>query len=409
MLSCRHFRRFARALRLRSTKQVSVFDAPTDVITHTPTPTECFPFHLAAFLYESPPNPVEAARAHNAFCKIVSDASGARVWTVRDILGEMSEARLRDLVIQHSDCKFRIVPNSKADRELMRRDYFDRSLSGLSKKYLIDLLMLHPSVTISVDASSTGFSVTEIPVSPMSNLVFTRDQQIVSARGTVIGRFAAEQRRPENDLMTIVWEELGIRPIERMHFPSALEGGDFFPLGPDLALLGVGLRTNLHAAQTLLDDDAIGTKRVVIVEDVKDFSQQRSHLDTFLSPIDENLFLCLDKIAQDDDKFRRMAHVWVRDENRYVEEVSMPFGKWLKQQGYTIVMASLAQQRDYFTNNLNLGRDSNGKMRLFVTNPDVERLLRKSGFDGQVYSTDFSAIRSMSGGVHSATQVLRRS
>jgi anti-anti-sigma regulatory factor len=71
-------------------------------------------------------------------------------------------------------------------------------------------------------------------------------------------------------------------------------------------------------------------------------------------------------------------------------------------------MVSLAQQKAYFTNNLNMGRDHNGKMRLFVTNPDVEKLLRNSGFDGKVFATDFSAILSMSGGVHSATQVLRR-
>jgi arginine deiminase len=408
MLARCPLRPFSRSNQLRSAKQISVFDMPTDIITHTPTRTECFPFHLDAFLYESPPNPQEAEKTHQLFCKMVGDASGARVWTARDVLREMSSSRLRDLVIEHSDCKFRIVPNSKADRALMRRDYFDRSLSGLSKEFLIDLLVLHPSITINVDASSTGFSVTEIPVNPLSNLVFTRDQQIVSAQGVVMGRFAAEQRRPENDLMTIVWEQLGVRPFERMHFPAVLEGGDFFPLGPDLAMLGVGLGTNMHSARELLARDAIGTKRVVIVEDVKDFNQSRSHLNTFLSPVDDNFLLCLDKIAQDNDKFRRMAHVWVRNEDCYVEEVTMPFGKWMKQQGYTVVMASLAQQREYFTNNLPLGRDSTGKMRLFVTNPKVEPLLRSHGFDGRVYSMDFSAIQSMSGGVHSATQVLRR-
>jgi arginine deiminase len=409
MLSSSVVRRFARAPRqLRSVRQVSVFDAPTDVVTHTPTRTECFPFHLDAFLYESPPNPQEAARAHERFCEAVGGASGARVWTAREVLGQLPSARLRDLVIQHSDCKFRVVPNSRADAALMRRDYFERSLGGLSKEYLIDLLLLHPSITVNVDGSSTGFSVTEIPVNPLSNLVFTRDQQIVSARGLVLGRFAAEQRRPENDLMAIVWEQLGLRPIGRMSFPCALEGGDFFPLGADLALLGVGLRTNMHAAHALLDEDALGARRVVVVEDVKDLSQQRTHLDTFLSPIDDGAFLCLDRIAQDDDRFRRIAHVWVRDDGRYVEEVAMPFGRWMRQQGYTVVMASLAQQREYFTNNLPLGRDAAGKMRLFVTNPAVEPLLRAHGFDGRVYATDFSAIQSMSGGVHSATQVFRR-
>jgi arginine deiminase len=408
MLGC--LTRFSRSLlhQTKSIQQVSVFDPPTDIVTHTPSRVECFPFHLDAIFCESPPNPEEAARTHQQLCRTISDASGARVWTVRDVLHQLSFPRLRDLVIQQSDCKFRIVPNSKADPALMHRNYFDRSLSRLSKEHLIDLLMLHPTITINVDTSSTGFSITEIPISPLSNLVFTRDQQIVSAEGVVIGRFETEQRRPESELMTVVWEELGIRPIAQMTSPCTLEGGDFFPLGPELALLGVGLRTNLHAAQALLENDAIGSKRVVIVEDVNDFSPQRLHLDTFFSPIDENVFLCLDKIAQDDDKFRRMAHVWVRDENKYVEEITMPFGKWMKRQGYTVIMTSLAQQKDYFTNNVTLGRDSSRKMRLFVTNPNVEKLLRNYGFDGKIFSMDFSAIRSMSGGVHSATQILRK-
>jgi hypothetical protein len=70
----------------------------------------------------------------------------------------------------------------------------------------------------------------------------------------------------------------------------------------------------------------------VIVEDVKDFRPQRSPLDPFFLPID--------KIAQDDEKLLRMAQVWVRDENKYVEKVTMPFGKWMKQKRYTIVMTS---------------------------------------------------------------------
>jgi hypothetical protein len=45
-------------------------------------------------------------------------------------------------------CKFPIAPNTSVGRDLRPLDYFDRSLSGLSKDHLIDLLMLHPSITI---------------------------------------------------------------------------------------------------------------------------------------------------------------------------------------------------------------------------------------------------------------------
>jgi arginine deiminase len=407
MLSSSWLSRFS-SLQVRSTRQVSVFDAPTDIITHCPSLTECFPFHLDAFLFQSPPNPQRAADAHQQFCKQLSAMTQARVWTVREVLSNMPSSRLRELVFEHSHCRFRVVPGALPQKELMQKDYFDESLSRLSKQYLIDLLLLHPSITITVDHSSTGFSLTEIPVTPMANLVFTRDQQIVTAEGLVIGRFAMEQRRPENELMAVVWEELGARITHRVNFPARLEGGDFFPFGRNLALLGVGLRTNMDAAQELLHHDAIGTDRLVIVEDIADRNQERSHLDTFFSPVDHKVCLCLDKVAQDEGRFTRIAHEWRKTESGWVEDVRRPFGEWLKREGYTVVMATIQEQRNYFMSNLTLGRSTKGRPKLFLTNPKVENLLRRHGLDCDIGYVDFSPICSMYGGVHSASQLFRR-
>lgn len=47
--------------------------------------------------------------------------------------------------------------------------------------------------------------------------------------------------------------------------PGFLEGGDFFPAGEDLALLGVGLRSNYEAAKQLMDQDLLGTSRFAVV------------------------------------------------------------------------------------------------------------------------------------------------
>ena len=392
--------------------QVSEFDQPTDIITHCPSLAERFPFHLDAFLYQSPPNPSMAAKCHRQFCDLLHKETGARVWTVREILSQLSSAQLRDLVIRSSDCKFQVSAgvDTKSDpnlQRMMNRDYFDYSLSKLNKDHLIDLLMLHPSVTIKVDHSSTGFSVTEIPVSPLSNFIFTRDQQITTANGVVIGRFAKEQRSFENDLMLTVWKQLGINPIGRLQNPALLEGGDFFPLSPDLSMLGVGLRTNFEAARQLMKDDLVGTNRFVVVEDVRDRSQNRTHLDTVFTPIDNNFCICLDLVAQDDPRFLRIAREFVKRGGAYVEEVQMPFGKWLRNEGYTVVMATLTQQQQYFLNNLHLGRDNNGKGKILSINPEVEKSLKKHGFDGTVLYMDFSPITSMYGGVHCSTQVLR--
>jgi hypothetical protein len=127
-------------------------------------------------------------------------------------------------------------------------------------------------------------------------------------------------------------------------------------------------------------------------------------LDTLFCLIDGSLFLCLDKIAENDAKFGRMAHAWVRSEHKYVDEITMQFGQWMKRQGYRVIMTFLAQQKDCFTNNMPFGRDSSRKMPF----PTVEKVLRNHEFDGRIFSVDFSAVRSMSSGVHSATQILRK-
>lgn len=49
--------------------------------------------------------------------------------------------------------------------------------------------------------------------------------------------------------------------------PGFLEGGDFFPMGQDLALVGVGLRSNVEACQQLMERNLLGTRRLGVVRD----------------------------------------------------------------------------------------------------------------------------------------------
>lgn len=58
--------------------------------------------------------------------------------------------------------------------------------------------------------------------------------------------------------------------------PGFLEGGDFFAAGEDLALTGIGLRSNIEACQQLMNNNWLGTDRLAVVKD--DFEQhQVSH------------------------------------------------------------------------------------------------------------------------------------
>jgi len=66
----------------------------------------------------------------------------------------------------------------------------------------------------------------------------------------------------------------GLPVVGEIRVPGFLEGGDFFPAGRDLALVGIGLRSNFEAARQLMDGDLLGTGRLAVVRD--DFEQHQA-------------------------------------------------------------------------------------------------------------------------------------
>ncbi len=65
-----------------------------------------------------------------------------------------------------------------------------------------------------------------------------------------------------------------------------LEGGDFMAISEDLALMQIGIRSNLAGAKYLMDNDLLGTRFFGVVKDEKDRDQQRMHLDTIFNLVD---------------------------------------------------------------------------------------------------------------------------
>ena len=65
----------------------------------------------------------------------------------------------------------------------------------------------------------------------------------------------------------------GLPVVGKIEEAGFLEGGDFFPCGTDLAMLGIGLRSNMEACQQLMDKDLLGTARFAVVRDDFDRNQ----------------------------------------------------------------------------------------------------------------------------------------
>lgn len=161
---------------------------------------------------------------------------------------------------------------AEADRVYLTDDYKRRVLEHMSIGQLIDTIMINPTVHLAPSSRDTGLVAT-YEFQPLSNLVYTRDQQITTCRGVVMARLRSPQRQLEVDLMRFALRKLGLPIIGQIEAPGFLEGGDFFAAGRSLAMVGIGLRSNMEACQQLMEGDLLGTDRLAVVRD--DFEQSQ--------------------------------------------------------------------------------------------------------------------------------------
>ncbi len=80
-----------------------------------------------------------------------------------------------------------------------------------------------------------GLVTSSVEFKPSGNLVFTRDQQIVTSRGLILGSPHGTQRSHEVELMKFVWQALGVPIVAELPKICMLEGGDYVPAGKIIA------------------------------------------------------------------------------------------------------------------------------------------------------------------------------
>ena len=134
----------------------------------------------------------------------------------------------------------------EADRAYLSDDYKRRVLEHMSINQLIDTILINPTVQLSPSRRDTGFTAT-YSFQPLSNLVYTRDQQVrffffsffffrlrggrknslfllreknsknnkttkqvTTCQGVVMGRLRSPQRQLEVDLMRFCFNKLGL-------------------------------------------------------------------------------------------------------------------------------------------------------------------------------------------------------
>jgi arginine deiminase len=257
-----------------------------DILMHTPS-DELFwgVLYPAAGLFERPFS-TDAAR------KEYIQSRGIRVHLLEEVLvqgsdlGPPVEQRNKQLLeLALKSAKLDVAQLPSGQREGAQR-YFKENMAKLAPRDLVRVICLRPTVILRKTACNTGFVAT-YQTDPLMNLHFMRDQTITTSKGMILCKMSSEQRARETEVVKLALSNLGITPALEIKSRGRLEGGDYIPAG-DMELIGQGLRTNAAAIQQILDANAFGAKRVVVVKDAWKH-QQQMHLDTYFNVVDKDL------------------------------------------------------------------------------------------------------------------------
>ncbi|KAL0212099.1 hypothetical protein RCL1_005725 [Eukaryota sp. TZLM3-RCL] len=369
--------------------------------------------HPNGALYEKPVNLRKAQKQHRTFVKILTD-NGCSVYTVRQVLAMDCEDDLKSR-IQLEDFAFASLTYefsgnaeelSESDKRLLSGSYKREILSEMDVDNLVELIITQPTVTLSKSSINTALTAESHSFKPLGNLVFCRDQQIVTNNGVVMCNLNSTQRAGEIAVMKFCLEKLGLNVLGMVQGKGRLEGGDFFPFGDDMCFVGIGLRSNIEAINQLMENDWFGTRRVVVVRDDFDRSQDRMHLDCVWNVISDRLCLILDSIIGSESSRKRTVDVYIRDDHgKYLlGQSGTEFSEFLRTEGFEFITVTDAEQAAYGCNLLNLGSSN-----LICVNESVARkIARHELFTGKISLLDFSAIQACYGSTHCASQVLSR-
>jgi len=353
-----------------TTCQVHEDDEAKLILMHEPDmPIFMGSLHPDGSLYENTVDVAKAQQEHRALVKLLQK-NGVKVVTVREILkaecvNDMKERlKLEQYAVESLTYKLQLDNGcdesmlSSQDKFLLSDEYKEKIVSEMNVDQLVDIILTNPTIYLRKSDINTALSSTSISFSPLSNLVFCRDQQITTKRGVIMGHPNSITRAGEVRITKHCLEKVGLPIAAVVPSPGKLEGGDFFPVGDDLCMIGMGLRTNMFAIHYCMDNDLFGTKRVAVVKDPFDWSQEKMHLDTIFNIVNRNTVVLLETVIGKDSEIRRVVDVWEFSEKEKKYQLvrsDVEFSEYLIESGFHIIPLSLKDHANYGLNFLNIG------------------------------------------------------
>ncbi len=327
------------------------WDEATAILMHTPG-QELFDgvIHPSAGLFEDYFDVDKAAAEHRGYIQAL-EKNGIKVYTVEQLLNEAPIEKLRVHAMNALSYDVSNIPNANV---VENNNYRLEVINKMSRADLIRCILLQPTVTLYATENNTGVEAVYTH-QPLMNLYFTRDQSVTTPRGHIICQMNSTQRAPETSIISICYEQLGVKPILRIVNEGRLEGGDYIPAG-EVSFIGCGMRTNIEAIQQIMDADAFGHDTVAVVNDHK-WWQMQMHLDTYFNIIDKDLCTLVESrlYAKEGDPEWVTVDLYTRrpGEKEYtLTQQDVPFVQYLKDSGYTIIPIKEEDELHYANNYL---------------------------------------------------------
>lgn len=327
------------------------------VLVHPPGSAETLIalLHPEANLYEDIFSIIDARREHENFQNELRE-DGVKVSLLEDALKQ--NQNLRNEAIEFVDYRRHDGLEFTKQEKDTNRKLLGRIFSELDLAVIPQILFFSPTVKLEcVGKKSDGsnkYEKVEDSFNALSNLYFTRDQQICTDKGIVIGRMAKSLRRDEPEVTKLAFGGLNVAPVYEIK-KGCLEGGDFIP-AKDFAIIGYADRTNPPAVEELLASGALDFDEVAVVEGV--YNQDQMHLDTWFNIAGDGL-----AVARRDtfNSSKRKTTIYEKNNGTYLpRKVAgkidiVPFNEYIrKEKGYEVFMVTPEEQKAYAINFLTL-------------------------------------------------------
>ena len=331
----------------------SEWDYAKAILMHTPG-EELFDgvIHPYAGLFEYYFDVDKAADEHKGYIKAL-EKNGIKVYTVKELLWQTPIEKLRACAMSalaYDTSNMTGITASESE------EYRMGVINEMSRADLIRCLLLRPTVKLYSTGNNTGFEAVYTH-SPLMNLYFTRDQSITTPRGHVISQMNSTQRAAETQIVSLCYEQLGVKPILTITGEGRLEGGDYLR-GGTISYIGCGMRTNMEAIAQMMKADAFGHDTVAVVNDRK-WWQMQMHLDTYFNIIDKDLCTLVESryLAKEGDQEWMTVDIYTREngEKEYaLTQKDVPFVGFLRDRGFTIIPIKLEDELHYANNFLTI-------------------------------------------------------